>query len=256
MTQRVRRSKKSSPTPALRAVFFDAGNTLLRPYPSVGHIYAKTAGRHGVRIASAWVEERFQAAWRDRHSPHHLKSDDADKAWWRVLVHRVMGTHFTENKFHRYFEDLYHRFAHPQNWRLFPDALPTLRALRSQKFKLGIVSNWDSRLLILSDRIGLTQEVEFVLASAVEGVAKPDRKLFQKALKTARVSADEAIHVGDSLKEDYEGAQGAGLRALLLDRNGAPRRDIRTIRSLKEVLSHAQAPPAKKAEGKLPSPRH
>lgn len=221
---------------ALKAIFFDAGNTLLRPYPSVGHIYAKTAHRHGVRLTSAWVEDRFQAAWRDRHSSHHLKSDHADKAWWRDMVHRVMGSHFSEIKFHRYFEDLYHRFAHPKHWRLFPDALPTLRALRGKKLTIGIVSNWDSRLLVLSERIGLTKEVEFVLASAVEGVAKPDRRLFLKALKLARVAASEALHVGDSLKEDYEGAQGAGIRALLLDRHGSPLEGIRTIRTLKEVL--------------------
>jgi putative hydrolase of the HAD superfamily len=224
----------------LKAIFFDAGNTLLRPYPSVGHIYAKTAGRHGVRITSARVEERFQAAWRDRHSPHHLKSDHADKAWWRALVHRVMGTHFSDIKFHRYFEDLYHRFAHPQNWRLFPDALPTLRALRQKDFTLGIVSNWDSRLLVLSERIGLSKEVAFVLASAVEGVAKPDKKLFQKALKHAGVSAPEALHVGDSIKEDYEGARNAGLRALLLDRHASPVPGVTTIRSLTEVLPHAK----------------
>jgi putative hydrolase of the HAD superfamily len=245
---------------SVKAVFFDAGNTLLRPFPSVGHIYAKTAGRHGVRITVAGVEERFQAAWRDRHSPHHLKSDQADKSWWRVLVHRVMGSHFSENKFHRYFEDLYHRFAHPQNWRLFPDALPTLRALRQKNFSLGIVSNWDSRLLVLSERIGLTKEVAFVLASAVEGVAKPDKKLFQKALKQARVSAPEALHVGDSFKEDYEGATKAGLRALLLDRQGVPLKGVTTIRSLKEVLSHAteRITPSKKrpVEGKPQSTRN
>lgn len=224
---------------ALKAVFFDAGNTLLRPHPSVGHIYAKTAHRHGVRLTSAWVEERFQAAWRDRHSSRHLKSDHADKAWWRDMVHRVMGSHFSEIKFRRYFEDLYHRFAHPKHWRLFPDALPTLRALRGKKRTIGIVSNWDSRLLVLSERIGLTKEVEFVLASAVEGVAKPDRRLFLKALKLARVAASEALHVGDSLKEDYEGARRAGIGALLLDRQGTPLEGIRTIRTLKDVLAEA-----------------
>lgn len=224
---------------ALKAVFFDAGNTLLRPYPSVGHIYAKTARRHGVRLTSAWVEDRFQIAWRERHSPHHLKDDHADKAWWRALVKRVMGERIPGRKFHTYFEDLYDLFAHPKNWRLFPDALPTLRALRGKKHTIGIVSNWDSRLLVLSERIGFTKEVEFVLASAVEGVAKPDRRLFLKALKLARVAANEALHVGDSLKEDYEGAQRAGIRALLLDRHGPPVPGVLSIKSLKEVLSHA-----------------
>lgn len=224
----------------VKAVFFDAGNTLLRPYPSVGHIYAQTARRHGVRLSSARVEERFQLAWRQRHNPRHLKSDHADKAWWRALVHRVMGTHFSDPKFHRYFEDLYHRFAHPKHWRLFPDALPTLRALRQKKVTLGIVSNWDSRLLVLSERIGLTKEVAFVLASAVEGVAKPDRRLFQKALKQAQVSAEEALHVGDSFKEDYQGAKKAGLRALLLDRHAPPMPGVTTIRSLRDVIPHAR----------------
>lgn len=238
MNQRVRRSKKITPAPAIRAVFFDAGNTLLRPFPSVGHIYAKTARRHGVRLSTAWVEERFQAAWRDRHSPHHLKSDRADKSWWRALVQRVMAERFAGKGFHRYFEDLYDLFAHPKNWLLFPDALPTLRALRRQKFKLGIVSNWDSRLLILSERIGLADEVEFVLASAVEGVAKPDRRLFQKALKKAQVTAGEALHVGDSFKEDYEGAMNAGLRALLLDRQDVPLPGVASIPSLRDVLGH------------------
>ncbi len=148
----------------------------------MGHIYAKTAHRHGIRLTSAWVEDRFQTAWRERHNPHHLKDDHADKAWWRVLVKRVMGERIGGRKFHAYFEDLYDLFAHPKNWRLFPDAVPTLRALRRKKLTIGIVSNWDSRLLVLSERIGLTKEVEFVLASAVEGVAKPDRRLFLKAL--------------------------------------------------------------------------
>ena len=228
---------------ALKAVFFDAGNTLLRPYPSVGHIYAKTARRHGVRLTSAWVEDRFQTAWRERHSPHHLKDDHADKAWWRALVQRVMGERMAGRKFHIYFEDLYDLFAHPKNWRLFPDALPTLRALRRNDLTIGIVSNWDSRLLILSERMGLTKEVEFVLASAVEGVAKPDRRLFKKALTLARVAANEALHVGDSLKEDYEGAQRAGIRALLLDRHGPPVPKVLYFISLKEVLSHASSAP-------------
>lgn len=143
-------------------------------------------------------------------------------------------------KFHRYFEDLYDLFAHPKNWRLFPDALPTLRALHSKKIKLGIISNWDSRLLVLSQRMGLTQEVEFVLASAVEGVAKPNRRLFRKALNIAKVAAGEALHVGDSLKEDYHGAEAAGIRALLLDRLGDPIPNVLSIRTIKEVFSHLQ----------------
>lgn len=229
---------RQNPPHRLKAVFFDAGNTLLRPHPSVGHIYAKTARRHGVRVPTAVVEARFQEAWRARHNVAHLKNDRAEKAWWRAMVHRVLGNHFAPRAFRKYFEDLYGSFAHPAHWRLFPDALPTLRALRQKGHRVGIVSNWDSRLVTLSERIGLTREVEFVLVSAVEGLVKPDKRLFHRALKRVNAQPHEALHVGDSLREDYHGATRAGLSALLLDRHAPGPAGVKSIQSLSEIFLH------------------
>ncbi len=236
MNRRSRRApsvKKS----IFRAVFFDAGNTLVRAHPSVGHIYAHTARRHGVRVPVDQVDQRFKDAWKNRHGVVYLKSDRAEKEWWRKMVRRVMGSHFSPGRFRAYFEDLYGLFAHPRHWRLLDDALPTLRTLRARGLKVGIISNWDSRLVTLAKRIGLDKEVEFLLVSAVEGLVKPDRRLFERALDRAQVKPHEAVHVGDSLHEDYHGAQGAGLAALLLDRHHPGPPGIKTIRSLTEIIS-------------------
>ncbi|MBK7207666.1 MAG: HAD-IA family hydrolase [Elusimicrobia bacterium] len=225
------------PPSSYRAVFFDAGNTLLRAHPSVGHIYTRVARKHGVRPRVKEVEASFLEAWKTRHGVEYLKSDRAEKAWWQKMVQRVMGRHFpAAAKFHRYFEDLYGQFAHPAHWRYFDDALPTLRALRGQGFRVGVVSNWDTRLVTLAERMGLTKEVEFLLVSSIEGMVKPDRRLFHKALKHADVRPHEAVHVGDSLHEDYHGAVNAGLAALLLDRHDAAPAGIQAVRSLSEVL--------------------
>ncbi|MBK7689102.1 MAG: HAD-IA family hydrolase [Elusimicrobia bacterium] len=101
---------------------------------------------------------------------------------------------------------------------------------------MGVVSNWDTRLVTLAERMGLTKEVEFLLVSSIEGMVKPDRRLFHKALKHADVRPHEAVHVGDSLHEDYHGAVNAGLAALLLDRHDAAPAGIQAVRSLSEVL--------------------
>ncbi|HMU75129.1 MAG TPA: HAD-IA family hydrolase [Elusimicrobiota bacterium] len=239
--QTARKSPKKALNPRpVRAVFFDAGNTLLRAHPSVGHIYTRAARRHGLRLPVAWVEERFQAAWRDRHRHALPKNDNAEKLWWRKMVRRVFGARFAPRAFDTFFNDLYGRFAHPRHWRLFDDALPTLRALRRRGFRLGIVSNWDSRLVTLSEKIGLTREVEFLLVSSLEGVAKPDPTIFERALARAGVAPHEALHVGDSLREDYLGARAAGLSALLLERHGPGPQGISTIRSLEAVVPHAE----------------
>ena len=67
---------------------------------------------------------------------------------------------------------------------------------------------------------------------------KPHRELFQKALTVSGCSADEVIHIGDSVVSDVKGAQGVGIRPILLDREGKDASDeYLTMGSLREVLS-------------------
>src|SRR5262245_13424368 len=87
--QTARKSPQTQKSRRLKAVFFDAGNTLLRPYPSVGHIYAKVARRHGVIAPPRWVDYRFQSAWAARHGVEQLAKDDTERLWWRAMVKKV-----------------------------------------------------------------------------------------------------------------------------------------------------------------------
>lgn len=205
----------------LRAVFFDAGGTLFRAYPSVGRVYAETAGRHGCRVSADWVQKRFEAQWRRRNGLAHLKNttERGEKAWWFNLVKSVFDGKMPRLRFGDYFDELYDLFGQPSTWRLFPDSLRTLATLRDRGVRVGIVSNWDSRLFRLCEGLGVTPLVEFILASAVVGYVKPHRGIFEQACALARVDPREALHVGDSYREDYWGARQAGLNALLISRS-------------------------------------
>ena len=133
-------------------------------------------------------------------------------------------------------DDLVEHFARPESWSLYPEVLEVLTALRERGLKLFVVSNWDSKLPALLDRLDLTRHFDGVVVSALVGASKPAREIFDTALSLAGVAAHEALHVGDSPSEDYEGARNAGLPALLLDRAGIAEGGFESIRSLQEIL--------------------
>jgi putative hydrolase of the HAD superfamily len=103
---------------------------------------------------------------------------------------------------------------------VYADVVPALAALREEGIPLAIVSNWDSSLANLLEAHGLTRAFSAILISAVEKSAKPHPEIFHRACARLGVAPGDALHVGDSLEEDYGAARSAGLRALLLDREG------------------------------------
>jgi putative hydrolase of the HAD superfamily len=119
----------------------------------------------------------------------------------------------------------------------YPDVTPALRRLRADGVRLVIASNWDCSLADWLAPLGLLELVDGVVTSAVVGAAKPDPALFRRALELAGAPAAEAVHVGDSLENDVEGARAAGLRALLLVRHGEPAPGVEALDSLAELPS-------------------
>ena len=122
-------------------------------------------------------------------------------------------------------------------FRVYPDVCPALRRLRARGVRLIVVSNWDVSLHDRLRELGLSPMLDGAVTSAEVGARKPSAAIFEQALRLAGVSADDAIHVGDSLNEDVAGARAAGIEPLLLSRNGAtPPTGVRSITSLAEVL--------------------
>ncbi|HEY1277569.1 MAG TPA: HAD-IA family hydrolase [Thermoleophilaceae bacterium] len=119
----------------------------------------------------------------------------------------------------------------------YPDAAPALRGLREAGHVLVIVSNWDCSLPDWLGHTGLLELVDRVVTSADVGAAKPDPAMFERALEVAGSSAEDSVHVGDSLDNDVRGAGAAGIRAVLVQRDGEPPAGVETIRALTELPS-------------------
>jgi putative hydrolase of the HAD superfamily len=232
-------SDERIPFAKIKAVFFDAGGTLFRPYPSVGEVYSEVARAHGLETDPAKLESIFHSLWEKRDGLASLASHSSEKEeknWWHSLVWEVFSSLGTVENFDAFFDELYDRFASPETWCLFEDALPALREMKKSKKIVGIVSNWDSRLFRICKGLGLEPYLDFILASAVVGAAKPSPKIFQEALRRAGVQPEEAIHVGDSLEDDIRGAEQAGIRAVFLDRQGTRTSQTLKISTLQAIM--------------------
>ena len=131
-----------------------------------------------------------------------------------------------------------HRLFAANSATLYADVVPTLQRLRGAGFKLAIVSNWDTPLDPLTERLGIAEYFDAIVASHDARVRseKPDSHIFNYALAAVGVSAEEAVHVGDTYGADIVGAENVGIRPILLDREGTQTdRWDETIQSLSEL---------------------
>jgi putative hydrolase of the HAD superfamily len=117
----------------------------------------------------------------------------------------------------------------------FPDAAEALPELRARGHRLVVASNWDCSLPDWLGPTGLLEHVDGVVTSADAGAAKPDQAVFRRALSLAGVDGAQAVHVGDSLDNDVAGARAAGIRAVLVQRDGERPAGVETVRSLAEL---------------------
>lgn len=126
----------------------------------------------------------------------------------------------------------------------FVDSVPALEALRQMGLPLGILSNFDTHLEEMLHRLGLRDYFDFVIASAAIGLAKPDRRAFDAAVARAARPRHRILYVGDHVGDDVEGARGAGLDVVLIDRsNRQPDALCPRISSLLELAGYVCPPP-------------
>ncbi|HEX4265746.1 MAG TPA: HAD-IA family hydrolase [Verrucomicrobiae bacterium] len=212
----------------IKAVTFDVGGTLIEPWPSVGHVYAEVAARHGLREFSAeQLNTRFKTSWRARKNFEHSRHE------WAELVNEVFGISHAEPFSETFFSELYERFATPDAWRVFEDVVPALDTLAARGIRLGIISNWDERLRGLLRKLKLERYFVALTVSREVGFPKPSGVIFRQAAAELGLSPGAILHVGDSLEMDVAGAKTAGFQALQIHR-GADSVDGQ-LRSLAEL---------------------
>jgi putative hydrolase of the HAD superfamily len=206
-----------------RAILLDSFGTLVAMDPPAPRL----AARHGMPLDIAKSAFGAEIAY---YLEHHVEGRDAASLDdLRDRCAQVLG-----EALGRWApSDVRAAMLDAIRFRAFHDAAPALRELRARGLRLVVASNWDCSLPQVLEQAGLAALVDGVVASAMVGFDKPAPQLFEAALELAGCDASEALHVGDSTLNDVAGARGAGIRALLLERDGIQREGV--IASLAEL---------------------
>ena len=205
----------------MRAIFFDAGNTLLRMnYAAIAEALrergadippetlARSDWRARVRLDADLLAQRSStetAATADRYLRYILEgvgiTDErivAAMAAWRGTFNRPIGVWNTAD----------------------PVAAEALAVARRAGLRTAVISNSNGSVRRVLEDLGLAGDLDFVLDSGEVGVEKPDPRIFRLALERAGVDAADAVYIGDIHSIDVLGARSAGLRPVLLDPGG------------------------------------
>lgn len=205
-----------------KVIFFDAAGTLFHLPKGVGHHYALVGRRMGLALEAGALDAAFASAWKAmpaRAATGEPREED-DKGWWCALVDRVFEevaptTHEMDRD--AFFEAAYAHFAEAGVWELYPEVFAVLADLRRRR-RLAVISNFDGRLRVILEQLGISRFFASVVISSEVGADKPNQLIYQRALELNEVTAAEALHVGDDPVKDWEGAAAAGIPVFKLQR--------------------------------------
>lgn len=223
------RASADSPV-VYKTIFFDAAGTLIYLPKSVGHHYALVGDRVGLVLDADALDRAFVTSWKQMPARPAIDGprEDDDKGWWRELVNRVLnqvapGT--AELDRDAFFEAAYAHFAEAGVWDLYPEAAEVLKLLR-ERFDLAVISNFDGRLRMILEHLGVSQFFSHVFLSSELGADKPDPEIYRRALQLSGSAPDKTLHVGDDPERDWAGARSAGLGIFQLERPHNSLRDL------------------------------
>ena len=218
----------------LRAIFFDAGNTLVFPNLERTLEPLHKRGLHPSR-------EQLHGA--ERAAKHKLdagelrtQSQSVDYNYWHTYYSQLLDSMNISN------DDLLGALIKASrqsgSWdQVVPGTRDVLESLRA-KYRLAVISNSDGGISNLLHRCGIGECFECITDSRHAGCEKPDAKIFRSALGQLGVAPEESMYVGDVYSVDYIGAHGAGMQAILFDVSGTYLdRPLPRVASLQELAA-------------------
>jgi putative hydrolase of the HAD superfamily len=224
---------------AVRAIFFDAGNTLIRmDYP----VIVAELARLGRSVTLADFERaewrarvRLDASFAPGASTEH---PDTGERYLRFILDEL-GVR--DAGIQAALADWRRRYNAPLGfWTgMEPEADAALRLARERGLRTAVISNSNGTVADILTRLGLARDLEFVIDSSKVGVEKPNPRIFQIALERAGLTPPEAVYVGDLYSIDVLGARAAGMRAILMDPGACwGERDCPLARTALDAVKH------------------
>jgi putative hydrolase of the HAD superfamily len=210
----------------IKIIFFDAGGTILEPYPTFAEAFTRICRTHGHEVDPVDVQAAFHRVGpnvaevaRETGVVNPTVSAEGSQIFWRHVYSRFLEALNISD--HDLRDDLLVTFSDKASYKLFPEVLGAFDELRQMGYRLGLISNFERWLeeVLIEEKAGDIFDVKVI--SGLEGIEKPDPGIYRLALERAGVEAGECVHVGDSISNDLEPATAVGMKAVMIDRSGS-----------------------------------
>ena len=216
----------------------------MHPHPTFPDLFSKVLAREGHDVDTEMIRERIHVV-----SDRFAHAAETNELWTttpersRAFWYDVYGIFFRElgiSDANGLIDTVYAEFTDLANYVVFEDVVPMLRRLRDAGLRLGVISNFEEWLERLLDQLEVREYFDVRVISGVEGMEKPDPRIFELAMSRAGVDAGSSVHVGDSPTFDVEPAAALGMLPVLIDRRerfpDAPGTRITSMQELPGVL--------------------
>ena len=229
----------------IKAIFFDLYQTLIHYDPPYAESFSQIIGDFGIEITAddlrcpVAIADEFIYKEHSRLSINQRSHEDKMSLFSKY--HSIL---LKEADIEPTAELIRHNITRMQQIDfkriLFDDVLPVLKQLKQKGLILGLISNIDSDITPLLDKLGLTPLLQVVVTSQGNGYHKPQPQIFRQAATQASVEPEESMYIGDQYQVDVLGAEEAGMQGVLLDRNSFSPDSIQepVIKSLYQIIEH------------------
>ena len=209
----------------IRAVFFDLYGTLAGFSPSRFEIQSTACADFGIQVTPDGILKGYGLAdgyMAEQNAVRPLRTRDDEGrqqffAEYERLVLQGAGVEVTEEQA----LEIWNRVRRvPYELTRFQDVVPAMKELKTLGLALGLISNMNRDGGELIEGFGLGPYLDFAVTSGEVGAEKPHPPIFLAALARAETEPHQAVHVGDQLTSDVDGARGVGINPVLVDRDG------------------------------------
>ncbi|XP_026759991.2 rhythmically expressed gene 2 protein-like [Galleria mellonella] len=205
----------------IKLITFDVTNTLLKFRVPPWQYYAAVARKYGYKGTDEEVDDRLSHNYNILLSkyPNFGKCTISWEEWWRQVVKRTFDGHLpVSSDVNSVATELIEDYKTAKCWSAAEGSDILLDSIQKRGITVGIISNFDPRLYDVLGSIGIINKFDFIVTCYEFGFSKPDAKIFRHALERCKqsVKPSEALHIGDDVKTDYEGARLAGWHAVLI----------------------------------------
>jgi putative hydrolase of the HAD superfamily len=227
----------------IKVVCFDLHETLAHYNPPREEVHARACREIGLQVDLDALRQSLPAAdalWREENSfsPIDKRSLEEKMAVYARYESEVLKGAGVEISSDTALKIISKVGKAGLKFKAYDDALPTLGLLKQRHLILGLISNVGQELASICDDLGFTPYFDFKVSSLEVGCDKPHPGIFLAALERAGVEPPEALYIGDQYDLDVVGAQGVGIKAVLLDRRNCAAYDCPRISCLTEIVGY------------------